>query len=72
VFDTFAEMSSNVKDFVETSMEYGVEHLGLVSMYGGHDTEYDQDGSPAKVQGANIPGRMERPRQLYPRKDQVR
>ena len=28
VFGTFAEMSSNVKDFVEMAVEYGVEHLG--------------------------------------------
>ena len=28
VFGTFAEISSNVKDFIETKVEYGVEHLG--------------------------------------------
>jgi hypothetical protein len=28
VFGTFAEISSNVRDFIETSVEYGVEHLG--------------------------------------------
>jgi hypothetical protein len=26
---TFAEMSSNVKGFVETAAEYGVEHVGV-------------------------------------------
>ena len=29
VSGTFAEMSSNVKGFVETSVEYGVGHLGV-------------------------------------------
>jgi hypothetical protein len=28
VFGTFAESSLNVKNFVETAVEYGVEHLG--------------------------------------------
>jgi hypothetical protein len=28
VFGSVAEMSSNVKDFVEMTVEYGVEHLG--------------------------------------------
>ena len=28
VFGSFAEMSSNVKDFVEMAVEYGVEPLG--------------------------------------------
>jgi len=28
VFGTFAEISSNVRDFIETTVEYGVEHLG--------------------------------------------
>jgi len=27
-FGTFAEMSSNVKDFVEMTVEYGAEYLG--------------------------------------------
>jgi hypothetical protein len=29
VFGSFAEMSSNVKDFVEMAVEYEVEHLGM-------------------------------------------
>jgi hypothetical protein len=29
VFGSFAEMSSNVKDFVEMAVEYGVEHLDM-------------------------------------------
>ena len=29
MFGTFVEMSSNVKAFVETTVEYGVEHLGV-------------------------------------------
>ena len=28
VFGTFAEIRSNVKDFIEIAVEYGVEHLG--------------------------------------------
>ena len=28
VFGTFAEISRNVKDFIETAVEYGVDHLG--------------------------------------------
>jgi hypothetical protein len=28
VFGTFAEISSNVRDFIDTAVEYGVEHLG--------------------------------------------
>ena len=28
VFGTFAETSSNVKEFIETAVEYGVEHMG--------------------------------------------
>ena len=28
VFGTFAEISNNVRDFIETSVVYGVEHLG--------------------------------------------
>jgi hypothetical protein len=28
VFGTFAEMSPNVKDFVDMAVEYGLEHLG--------------------------------------------
>ncbi len=28
VFGTFAEISINVRDFIETAVEYGVEHLG--------------------------------------------
>ena len=28
IFGTFAEMSPNVKDFVDMAVEYGVEHLG--------------------------------------------
>ena len=28
VFGTFTEISNNVKDFIETTVEYGVEHLG--------------------------------------------
>ena len=28
VFGTLAEISNNVIDFIETTMEYGVEHLG--------------------------------------------
>jgi hypothetical protein len=28
VFGTFAECSSNVKEFIETAVEYGVEHMG--------------------------------------------
>ena len=29
VFGSFAEMSSNVKDFVDTAVEYAVSHLGI-------------------------------------------
>ncbi len=28
VFGTFAEISNNVRDFIETTVEYGVEYLG--------------------------------------------
>jgi hypothetical protein len=28
VFGTFGEVSSNVRELVETAVEYGVEHLG--------------------------------------------
>ena len=28
VFGTFAESSSNVKEFIDTAVEYGVEHMG--------------------------------------------
>ncbi len=28
VFGTFAESSTNVREFIETAMEYRVEHLG--------------------------------------------
>ena len=28
VFDTFGEMSSNVKDVVDKAVDYGAEHLG--------------------------------------------
>ena len=27
VFGTFAEISNNVRDFIETPVEYGMEHL---------------------------------------------
>ena len=28
MFGTFAESSSNVREFIETAVEYGVEHMG--------------------------------------------
>ena len=57
VFGTFAESNTNVKEFIDTAVEYGVEHMGRTM--GGNKGGGGTHGAAEEVPDSTRDGNME-------------